>query len=369
MATKAKEVAVTTKKETKPAVVKNSGEVKKVVKKTAVKKPAVVKNSGEAKKTVKKTAVKKPAVVKDSGETKKAVPKKAPVKKIVKKSDKSEIARSSTPRNDDLGMDSGSEPGMTDEVKIEKTKVEEKKVEVVKKEYPRTETSIEELFEAGAHFGHVVKKWNPKMKKYLWGAKNGIHIFDLEKTVAGVNEATKALTEMAAAGKRIVLVGTKRQVRAMVEEEAKRLNIPYITQRWMGGLITNWKQLKLTLDRLNSLKSKRELGQLKKYTKKEQLLFDKEINKLERIVGGIASLREAPEVVVVFDTHKEKLAVKEASSRGVQVVGLVDSNANPDPIDYLIPMNDDSAKGLEILVRVLGQAIENGQKAKKEVKN
>lgn len=229
-------------------------------------------------------------------------------------------------------------------------------------------TSIEELFEAGAHFGHVVKKWNPKMKKYLWGAKNGIHIFDLEKTLTGITEASKALTEAATVGKRIVLVGTKRQVKLMVEEEAKRLNIPYISQRWMGGLITNWKQLKLTLDRLNSLKQKREAGQLKKYTKKEQVLFDKEIARLERIVGGISTLKEAPEVVVVFDTHKEKLAVKEASNRSVTVIGLVDSNANPDPVDYIIPMNDDSAKGLEILVRVLGQAIETGLKKNQEAK-
>jgi len=174
--------------------------------------------------------------------------------------------------------------------------------------------------------------------------------------------------DLAAAGKRIVLVGTKRQVKLMVEEEGKRLGIPYINQRWMGGLITNWKQLKQTLDRLNSLKQKREAGQLKTYIKKEQLLFDKEIIKLERIVGGIASLKEAPEVVVVFDTHKEKLAVKEASNRGVTVVGLVDSNANPDKVDYLIPMNDDSAKALEIMVRVLGQAIENGLKKLKESK-
>ncbi|EKD52627.1 MAG: 30S ribosomal protein S2 [uncultured bacterium] len=315
MATKAAEkiVVTTTKKE-----------VKKVVKKLApVKKPVVVKEPKTAEVKVEK----------------KAVEKKTPVKKVLKKPEEAEVV-------------------VAKEVKAEKPK----------KVAANAETSIEELFEAGAHFGHVVKKWNPKMNKFLWGEKNGIHIFDLEKTMAGVTESTKALTDLAAAGKRIVLVGTKRQVRQMIEEEGKRLGVPYISQRWMGGLITNWKQLKLTLDRLNSLKQRREAGQLKKYTKKEQLLFDKEITKLERIVGGIATLKEAPEVVVVFDTHKEKLAVKEASNRGVTVVGLVDSNANPDPVDYLIPMNDDSAKALEIMVRVLGQAIENGLKQIKEVK-
>ena len=245
----------------------------------------------------------------------------------------------------------------------EVVEVKEAKVEKVK-----PGNVLEELFEAGSHFGHVVKKWNPKMKKFLWGAKNGIHIFDLEKTVSGLERTTKILTEMAASGKRIILVGTKRQVRQMVEAEAKRLGIPYISQRWIGGLITNWKQVKQTVDRLNSQKAKREAGQLKKYTKKEQVMFDKEIARLERNIGGIAALKEAPEVVVVFDTHKEKLAVKEASSRGVTVVGIVDSNANPDFVDYPIPMNDDSAKGLEIVVRELGQAIENGLKKNKEAK-
>ncbi|KKT28879.1 MAG: 30S ribosomal protein S2 [Candidatus Collierbacteria bacterium GW2011_GWC2_44_18] len=294
---------------------------------------------------------------------KKPVVKKAPVAKAEKK----EVVKKELKNSKTQGL-------KTVKIKVEK-KVEvtdvvevKEKTEKVKKQAPNAATSVEELFEAGAHFGHVVKKWNPKMKKYLWGEKNGIHIFDLEKTMTGVLGATKALTDLAAAGKRIVLVGTKRQVKLMVEEEGKRLGIPYINQRWMGGLITNWKQLKLTLDRLNSLKQKREAGQLKKYTKKEQLLFDKEIVKLERVVGGIATLKEAPEVVVVFDTHKEKLAVKEASNRGVTVIGLVDSNANPDPVDYLIPMNDDSAKALEIMVRVLGQAIENGMKKTQELK-
>ena len=285
-------------------------------------------------KVEKKTSVKKVAVKKTS--------------KVVEKSGispqgGSRRATSSTPRND--------EP-----------KAVKKAVKV------KSESVLEELFEAGSHFGHVVKKWNPKMKKFLWGAKNGIHIFDLEKTVAGLDAATKILVELATAGKRIILVGTKRQVRLMVEVEAKRLDIPYISQRWIGGLITNWKQVKQTVERLNSQKLKRESGQFKKYTKKEQVMFDKEIARLERNIGGIAALKEAPEVVVVFDTHKEKLVVKEASSRGVTVIGIVDSNANPDFVNYPIPMNDDSAKGLEIVVRVLGQAIETGLKKTQELK-
>ncbi len=251
---------------------------------------------------------------------------------------------------------------------VKKVAPEVEKVEEVKEtKVPGTKVTVEELFEAGAHFGHVVKKWNPKMKKYLWGEKNGIHIFDLEKTVSGLEDACKALTKAALEGKRIVLVGTKRQAKAMLEVEAKRVGVPYITQRWMGGLITNWRQVKQTLDRLNSLKLKREQGQLKKFTKKEQVLFDKEIARLERVVGGIATLKDSPEMIVAIDTHKEKLAVKEASSRGATVIGLVDSNANPDPVDYVIPMNDDSAKALEIVIGAFGKALETGLKERKDI--
>lgn len=230
-----------------------------------------------------------------------------------------------------------------------------------------SKVTVEELFEAGAHYGHVVKKWNPKMKGYLWGSMNGIHIFDLEQTVKGLEEACKTLSTLASTGKRIVIVGTKRQAKQMVEDEARRLGVPFITQRWMGGLITNWKQVKLTIDRLNKLKKDKEEGNLKKYTKKEQILFDKEISRLERIVGGISTLKEAPEVVVVIDTHKEKLVVKEAHSKGVTVIGLVDSNANPDKVDYVIPMNDDSAKGLEIVIGELGRALETGLKSNNKI--
>lgn len=226
---------------------------------------------------------------------------------------------------------------------------------------------VEDLFEAGAHFGHVVKKWNPKMKKYLWGAKNGIHIFDLEKTVTGLEDACHALTKAASEGKRVVFVGTKRQAKQMLEAEAKRVGVPFITQRWMGGLITNWRQIKQTIDRLNSLKLQREQGQLKKFTKKEQVLFDKEIARLERVVGGIATLKDAPEVIIAIDTHKEKIAVKEARNRGALVIGLVDSNANPDMVDYIVPMNDDSAKALEIVISAFGKALEVGLKERKDL--
>lgn len=297
--------------------------------KKAEEKKVVATPGKEAKKTVKKTAA-----------PKKAVAKKETVKKTVKKA------------------------------AVKETHVKEEVVEEVKEPkkeaLPGSKVTVEELFEAGAHFGHVVKKWNPKMKKYLWGEKNGIHIFDLEKTVECLDEACKEVIKLASTGKRIVLVGTKRQAKQMVEDAAKKAGVPYITQRWMGGLITNWRQVKQTIDRLVSLKTKRDSGQLKKYTKKEQVLFDREISRLERVVGGLVNLKDVPEAVIVIDTHKEKLAVKEAKSVGITVIGLVDSNSDPDMVDYPIPMNDDSAKALEIVIGALEGALETGLKELKK---
>jgi small subunit ribosomal protein S2 len=290
-----------------------------------------------AKKEVVKKTVKKEVVSKET--VKKTAPKKEAVKKTPVKIKKV--------------------------VKVEAPVVAEEVKEAPKGGY-KSEVTVEQLFEAGAHFGHVVKKWNPKMKQYLWGEMNGIHIFALEKTVSELGRACEALQKATATGKKIVIVGTKRQARQMVEEMAKRVGIPYMTQRWLGGLITNWRQVKQTIDRLNSLRLKREQGQLKKFTKKEQVLFDKEISRLERIVGGLANLKDVPEMIIVIDTHKERLVVKEASSRGVSIVGLVDSNANPDKIDYPIPMNDDATKGLEIVVGEMEKALMAGQK---ELKN
>lgn len=285
----------------------------------------------EAKKTIKatKTTVKKTTV---------------PVKKVTKKT--------------------ATKKATVKETSVEKSKIKETFNAGSKAGY-KADLTVEQLFDAGAHFGHVIKKWNPKMNKYLWGAKNGIHIFDLEKSLDKLNQACDAIEKASREGKRIVIVGTKRQARQMVEEMAKKTGTPYLTQRWLGGLITNWKQVKKTIDRLVKLKQQRETGALKKYTKKEQVLFDKDIARMERMVGGIADLKDVPEMVIVIDTHKEKLAVREAKLRGITVVGLVDSNANPDMIDYVVPMNDDSAKVLQVIIDEFGRAIMAGKKGAK----
>ncbi len=315
-----------------------------------------------ATKTVKKEIVKKavaPKVVEA-----KVASKKVAVKKAVKA-----VKTVEAPK-----VEVTEEVKEVKEVKVESPKVEEVKEEIAIVEVekaavvPGSAVTVEALFEAGAHFGHVVKKWNPKMAKYLWGAKNGIHIFDLEKTVSSLEEATKALTKAVADGKRIVVVGTKRQARPMVEEMAKRVGVAYLTQRWLGGLMTNWKQVKLSIERLVSLKQKREAGLLKKYTKKEQILFDKEISKLERLVGGLVTLKDTPQTLLVIDTHNERLAVREANAGKAVVIGLVDSNANPDVIDFPVPMNDDSTKALEIVIAAFENAFVQGKKKTAEIK-
>ncbi len=237
-----------------------------------------------------------------------------------------------------------------------------KSVPVVKK----ARVTAEELFEAGAHFGHTAKRWNPKMKKYIWGKKAGVHIFDLEKTVTRIDEACDALEKLASEGKNIVLVGTKRQAKEVVAEVARANKVGYVTERWLGGIITNWKQVKTRIDKMLDLKKKREAGELKKYTKKEQILFDREISRLEKFLGGLADLKIPPEVLVIVDTHKERSAVREAKIKNLTIFGVVDSNGNPDPISYVIPMNDDATKAIEIVVKLFGQAIAAGKMKKVE---
>ena len=237
-----------------------------------------------------------------------------------------------------------------------------KSSEVVKK----ARVSAEELFEAGAHFGHQVKRWNPKMKKYIWGKKAGIHIFDLEKTVTKLDEACDALTKLASEGKNIVFVGTKRQAKEIVKAVALENKVGYVNERWLGGIISNWKQVKTRIDKMLDLKKKREAGELKKYTKKEQILFDRQISRLEKFLGGLADLKTAPEVLVIVDTHKERSAVREGTNKNLPIFGLVDSNGNPDPIKYPVPMNDDATKAIEIVVKLFGQAIAAGKVRKNE---
>lgn len=223
-------------------------------------------------------------------------------------------------------------------------------------------TSLEELLEAGAHLGHEAKKWNPKMAEYIYASKEGIHIFDLTKTKELLDEALKALEQKAGQGGIILLVGTKRQAKDIIKESADAVGMPYIVTRWLGGTLTNFNQILVSIRKLKDMKKARESGEYNKYTKKERLLKDKEILKLEHFLGGIIELTKPPDMLFVVDTAKEKIAVDEAYRMNIPVVGIVDTNGDPDKVEYPIPANDDAAKSISLIVSLAAQAIKKGKK-------
>src|SRR3972149_8665295 len=182
--------------------------------------------------------------------------------------------------------------------------------------------SLEELLEAGCHFGHQGRRWNPKMEPYIYAKKEGVHIFDLEKTAAGLANALTFVRDLVSEGKKIVFVGTKRQAADIIKDEALKTGLPYVNMRWLGGTITNWEQIKKGIDRLAELETKKQKGELKIYTKKENVLFDREIDKLNRFVGGLRSLTELPQAIFVVDVKKEIAAVREARTKGITGIAL-----------------------------------------------
>jgi len=225
----------------------------------------------------------------------------------------------------------------------------------------RSEITLKALLGSGCHFGHQARRWNPKMKPYLYDIRQGVHIFDLVKTKECLEAACEFAKKAAVEGKRIVFLGTKRQARVIIEEVAKKIGVPYINERWIGGTITNWEQVKKNLDKLAEMKKAKEKGEYKKYTKKEQILLDKEIDRLEIFYGGLAGLKAIPEVLFVVDVKREATAVKEAKKKGVVVVGLVDSDSDPDWADWVIPGNDDAVGSIKFIVEKIGEAVREGK--------
>ena len=221
---------------------------------------------------------------------------------------------------------------------------------------------IQEMIDAGVHFGHQTKRWHPKMEPYIYTVSKGVHIIDLEKTEEMLRKACDFLYEQASMGKIIVFVGTKKQSKDIIEKEAKRSGALYVNERWVGGTITNFETIKKNIDKLLSYLKSREEGKFSIYTKKERLLIDREIEKLQASYGGISSLRKTPEVLFVIDTKREKTAIREAKRSGVPVVAIVDTNANPKDIDYPIPGNDDAIKSVALIVRAIADAVEEGYK-------
>lgn len=227
----------------------------------------------------------------------------------------------------------------------------------------KKEIYLRELLEAGAHFGHQAARWNPKMKDYLYDIRDGIHIFDLAKTRDGLVAAIEFVQKLTSEGKTIVFLGTKRQAKNIISEEAQRAGVPYISERWLGGTLTNWEQIKRGIDRLRSMREKREKGEYKGFTKMEQLLLDREITKLETMYGGVASLTAVPDALFVVDIRKEELAIKEAIRTGIKIVAIVDSNSDPDLVDYVIPCNDDAVGTIKMVVTAIADAAKEGLEA------
>ncbi len=219
--------------------------------------------------------------------------------------------------------------------------------------------NLKDLLEAGCHFGHQSSRWNPKMKPYIFTARDGVHVFDLAKTKESLEAAMDYVKEITREGKIIVFVGTKRQAKEVIKKVAQSVGMPYVSERWLGGTFTNWEQIKGRIGRLKDLKEKREKGEFNKFTKKERLLIDREISRLEKLFGGIDELEDLPEAIFVVDTKRELSAVREANKRDIKVVGLVDTNSDPDLVDYVIPANDDAAKSIELIVRKIGEAVKS----------
>jgi len=214
-----------------------------------------------------------------------------------------------------------------------------------------------EMLKAGVHFGHQSSRWHPKMEPYIFGIRNGVHIIDLEKTVQKLAEAQEFIKKVVSRNGTILFLGTKRQVKPVLEREAKRCGMPYISERWIGGFLTNFSIVIKLAKKYKDLVKKRDAGELNKYTKKEQLEFEKEIAKLESMVYGIKDLEKIPDVIFIWDVKTEQTAVKEAKSRQVPIIGICDTNTNPGGIDYVIPCNDDASKAIDLIMTYIADCV------------
>ena len=220
--------------------------------------------------------------------------------------------------------------------------------------------TMREMLEAGVHFGHQTRFWNPKMAPFIFGHRNKIHIINLEKSLPMFQDALKYVRQLSANRGTILMVGTKRQAREIVAAEALRAGVPYVDQRWLGGMLTNFKTVKGSIKRLKDMKAQQEAG-LDSMSKKEQLMFTRELEKLEKDIGGIQEMNALPDAIFVIDVGFHKIAVAEAQKLGIPLIGVVDSNHNPDGIDYVIPGNDDSAKAVALYARGIADAILEGR--------
>ncbi len=229
------------------------------------------------------------------------------------------------------------------------------------------EISMKALLETGVHFGHRTQKWHPKMKPYIFTERNGIHIIDLQQTVAALEHACNLVRDTAAAGDTVLFVGTKRQAQESIQREAERCFMPYINQRWLGGTLTNWKTIKARIDELKRLEEGQATGKFEHLTKKEELIVGRKVIRLQNRLGGIRELSKPPSVIFVVDVHRESTAVREANILGIPVIGLVDTNCDPSGIDLVIPGNDDAIRAIKLLTSRLADAALEGQAMRKDL--
>ena len=226
--------------------------------------------------------------------------------------------------------------------------------------------SMKALLESGVHFGHRTNKWNPKMRPYIFTERNGIHIIDLQQTVKLLDDAFNKIRDTVAAGGSILFVGTKRQAQETIQEEAERCGMPYVNQRWLGGTLTNWVTIQQRIVELTRLEKMFETGEINQLTKREGLLIQREINRLQTRLSGIRNMKTLPDLLFVIDIEREDTAVREANSKGIPVIALVDTNCNPSEIDYVIPSNDDAIRAIKLLVGRMADAVIEGKMMRKD---
>ncbi len=222
--------------------------------------------------------------------------------------------------------------------------------------------TIKQLLEAGVHFGHQTKRWNPKMKTFIYGSRNGIHIIDLQKSLPYIEEAYNKMRDIAKEGGAVLFVGTKKQAGPIVSEEAKKCGMPYVSERWLGGMLTNFSTITQSIQRLKDLEYLKSSEEFHKFTKKEMSAMEKEILKLQKVFNGIRDMDKLPEAVFIVDLHHEITAAREAKRLDIPIIAIADSNANPDFADYIIPANDDAIRSIKLLLETMSGAVLEGRK-------
>jgi small subunit ribosomal protein S2 len=225
---------------------------------------------------------------------------------------------------------------------------------------------MKELLEAGVHFGHQTNHWNPRMKSYVFGARNGIYIIDLQKTDEQTKSACDFVTRIAAEGKKVLFVGTKKRAKDVIENEAKRSDMYFVTNRWLGGMLTNYQTVKASIDRLKKLEALKDSAEWDEISKKEQSMLDREFQRLKKSLGGIQEMKKLPGAVFIVDTNKEHIAVKEAKKLGIPTVAVVDTNCDPTGIDYVIPGNDDAIRSVTLFSRLIADSCVEGARVFQE---